>query len=612
MNPSPTSSILTSPVTLFQTLRARNRIRREINNHSTPNPDTPLTQSIFDQWPPSYVEILQWRQQKLRQFQKNPELVAAAHNFYKTHPLEFILHWTNTYDPRNISTDLPASLPFILFPRQRLLIEFFEFLLHNKYDGLVRKSRDMGATWAAAAYAVHLWLFQPGASIGFGSRKEVLVDHIGNLDSIFEKIRSLIRQLPPPFVPASLDPNTHMGYMRIINPQNQATITGEAGSNLGRGGRKSLYFLDEAAHIQRPEQTEASLGDTTDVRVDISSVAGVGNVFHRKHDSGTPYTPRDPHTPHTQPLPPKGSTIVFDLLWHHHPNKTPEWYNARRNKALREGLIQKFREEIDADFYSSQEGTIIAYPWVTSALNAHLNPLLLDPDDPLRTPPLIKGPLTAGLDIADSGNDRNALAIRRGNTLIHIESWTEQDTAYTARRAASILRAFSTPADPVICWYDVIGVGSGVKAETNRLREASILPLHVRFRPWNAASSPRDPQKHIVPHDRDSPLNENIFQNLKAQAWWSARRRFESTHAHLNDDSPYPLDQLVSIETRNLSTEVLSELNKELSQPTFGQSQSLKMVVNKTPEGTRSPNLADAVIMAFFPAEYSSYTLDNL
>jgi hypothetical protein len=35
-------------------------------------------------------------------------------------------------------------------------------------------------------------------------------------------------------------------------------------------------------------------------------------------------------------------------------------------------------------------------------------------------------------------------------------------------------------------------------------------------------------------------------------------------------------------------------------------------VVDKTPEGTRSPNLADAVMMCYWPIKGSTYSLDNV
>jgi phage terminase large subunit len=44
-----------------------------------------------------------------------------------------------------------------------------------------------------------------------------------------------------------------------------------------------------------------------------------------------------------------------------------------------------------------------------------------------------------------------------------------------------------------------------------------------------------------------------------------------------------------------------------LSQPTYGKSTTLKLKIEKKPQGTRSPNLADAVVMCFFPANINSY-----
>jgi hypothetical protein len=38
----------------------------------------------------------------------------------------------------------------------------------------------------------------------------------------------------------------------------------------------------------------------------------------------------------------------------------------------------------------------------------------------------------------------------------------------------------------------------------------------------------------------------------------------------------------------------------------------LKLVVDKSPPGTKSPNLADAVVMAFWPIRNSRYTLANI
>jgi hypothetical protein len=105
----------------------------------------------------------------------------------------------------------------------------------------------------------------------------------------------------------------------------------------------------------------------------------------------------------------------------------------------------------------------------------------------------------------------------------------------------------------------------------------------------------------MISDDRDSPLNGEMFHNWKAQAWWRARIRFEKTHRARTEGIHYDPSELVSIDPAlpNLRT-----LEKQLSQPTATRAvNSLKLVIEKTPEGTRSPNEADAVIMALNPAE---------
>ena len=81
-------------------------------------------------------------------------------------------------------------LPVVLFPRQREFIEWLHERFTTKTSAPVEKSRDSGATWMSCAFAVWLWLFYPGSTVGFGSRKEILVDRAGDLQSIFEKISS--------------------------------------------------------------------------------------------------------------------------------------------------------------------------------------------------------------------------------------------------------------------------------------------------------------------------------------------------------------------------------------------------------------------------------------
>ena len=93
--------------------------------------------------------------------------------------------------------------------------------------------------------------------------------------------------------------------------------------------------------------------------------------------------------------------------------------------------------------------------------------------------------------------------------------------------------------------------------------------------------------------------NLDFFANAKAQAWWHLRLKFQATHRAIAEGQPYIADELVSI-SPDLAE--LPQLIVELSQPTFTLNSSGKLLIDKTPEGSRSPNLADAVMIAFNPS----------
>lgn len=551
-------------------------------------------------WPPNYTKLFMWRQKQLLLFRSNPAMLQAAKIYYKDHPVEFINDWVDTYDPRNAGVPGKITrMPFIMFPRQADLTQFIYACLEGEADGLIEKCRDAGATWLSVAVSVHLWLFYDGMSIGWGSRKEQLVDKIGDMDSIFEKIRAVIRGLPPEFLPPGFSFKDHMTYMRVLNPANGASITGEAGDSIGRGGRKRIYFKDESAHYERPDLIEAALGDNTRVQIDISSVNGTGNVFHRRREAGVEWEVGAPVV--------KGKANIFIFDWRHHPAKTIEWYEERRKKAEDEGLLHIFAQEVDRDYNASVEGIIIPNDWVRAAVDAHIK--LQFTDD---------GKWMAGLDVADGGGDRNALAQRKGVVLKGVKVWGQVDTGVTARRAIQYLKR---PHDTSLM-YDCIGVGAGCKAEFNRLRgldesgetNTSKIqwPTGLKVEAWNAGLPPLFPEKRLIRGDKGSPLIKDHYLNIKAQAWWELRARFWKTYRALTEGVDIDTDELISIDSASFTTEELAQLIKELSQATSSLSPGrLKLMVNKTPEGTRSPNMADAVVMAYWPVS-SRYSLDNV
>jgi hypothetical protein len=314
--------------------------------------------------------------------------------------------------------------------------------------------------------------------------------------------------------------------MKLVNLDNGATITGESGDEIGRGGRKRIYFVDEAAHLEHPESIEAALSENTRVRIDISSVNGIGNVFYRRREACEDWEPKTEVR--------RGHTYAFVLDWRDHPEKTEAWYKERRQKFVDEGLLHVFKQEVDRDYAASVANAIIPLEWIRSATDAHIK---------LKMPHMEDGGWVAGLDVADGGGDRNALAKRKGVILKHVDEWGERDTGATARRAVEACKKTT----PIEVQYDCIGVGAGVKAEVNRLRDEHLVPDGVRFVPWDAGARPRHPDRRVIPGDRQSPLNKDFYGNLKAQAWWSLRRRFELTHRAVTEGIKVSPDDMISI-----------------------------------------------------------------
>jgi phage terminase large subunit len=482
--------------------------------------------------------VIRRRERLLDLYAKEPSALTEAKAFYGKNPGDFVNTWCDTYDPRNAAhVGRSPRMPFVLFQRQWDFFEFLQGLVSNQCNGLVEKSRDMGATWGASGFSIANFLFVKGSSIGWGSRKADLVDNgAGDMDSIFEKMRYMLRSVPKVFYPKGFDPDS-LPYMRITCESTESSITGESGDNIGRGGRKMAYFKDESAWYERPEAIEAALGDNTRTQIDISSVHGLGNVFHRKREAGTDWEPGDPFY--------RNRTNVFVMDWRDHPDKDETWYRTREEAARDAGLLHVFRQEVDRDYSASIEGTIVPAEWLKACVDAHL-----------KIPGMLDGPWMGALDVADdtadNKGDRNAWSLRKNVVLTAVEDWGDRDTGETARRAVMLARNVG---QPIKVQYDCIGVGSGVKSETNRLMATGEMPKNVKFVSWDAGSSVLYPEQRVVTFDNgnedpESSLNKEFYGNLKAQGWWMLRRRAEKTFNCITKGKRYPVDEMMSLDSK--------------------------------------------------------------
>ena len=104
-------------------------------------------------------------------------------------------------------------------------------------------------------------------------------------------------------------------------------------------------------------------------------------------------------------------------------------------------------------------------------------------------------------------------------------------------------------------------------------------------------------------------LNKDFFANMKAQAWWWLRMRFQETYRAI-EGREYDPDMLISLSSDELEEKELALLTTELSQPTYTKNGTGKILVNKQPDGTASPNRADSVMICFNP-QVSSLNIWN-
>src|SRR5690606_24897090 len=122
----------------------------------------------FDFKNPDYIQVFEWRLERLSRIKKNPGCIEDLKSFYRDNPAQFIIDWGMTYDPRNVERGLPASFPFLLFPKQEDWIYWFLDLWKSQRPGLVEKSREMGLSWLTVGLAVTMCLFNNGLTVGFG------------------------------------------------------------------------------------------------------------------------------------------------------------------------------------------------------------------------------------------------------------------------------------------------------------------------------------------------------------------------------------------------------------------------------------------------------------
>jgi len=193
---------------------------------------------------------------------------------------------TKEVDPAS-GREVPARLPhrpFVLWPCQERAVGEIVSAVNGGRDVVIRKSRDMGASWLLGGVAAWGWLFRGWQSM-LVSRVEDGVDKSGDPDSLFWKLDYLLRAQPPWLLPLPADDLLQRGsktrqHMMLEHPVSGATVVGQASTaHVGRGGRRTFIMFDEFAAMDDAEAAWRSAADATACRIAVSTPLGMGTHY---------------------------------------------------------------------------------------------------------------------------------------------------------------------------------------------------------------------------------------------------------------------------------------------------------------------------------------------
>lgn len=193
------------------------------------------------------------------------------------------------------------------------------------------------------------------------------------------------------------------------------------------------------------------------------------------------------------------------------------------------------------------------------------------------------GRLEVGLDIADTGDNFNVLAARRGPILEHVEQWRSLIIGDTARRADTWAR----DRDVDRLNYDVGGIGAGVRSYFAEMRNR-----RYAVRPELFGGAIKGPETTYSYRTK----NKDIFALRNAQLGWAVRLRAQNTQRLLAGED-VPLSRCLFINPR---IEDIDDLMAQLAQPSWRENEtSGRTELIKRDEDEKSPDKYDGTVLAF-------------
>jgi hypothetical protein len=515
---------------------------------------------------PDYDAIYLQRVGLLDYARRTPGGMAALRSQYgKVYGFyDFIFDWGVINDPRNAGLGLETAIPFVLFPRQVELLTWFQSLveapiLKKSGAGNVSKTRGCGASTLICFFYLWYWMFRPKVEMGLGSNLERNVYDANNPKALFWKIENALKGFPEEFLPRGFSFKEHLqkggGAGKLINPENGAIISGDAGTEIGRGDRKFIYAIDEHAGLQFPYAAEASLKSVSNTLIRISSEKR--DTLFRTQVIGLEAT---------------NPANLFTFDWWQDPRMTKERFEREKAEAQAQGMGDIFRLEVER-----APDAISVDSWLRRDL--------LDAAAKRDPPPT--GPAVITIDVAAMGNDNSVIGWRRG-----LKSYALRKIARASDDGRELATQVTMLAEDLLNQNVAIG--------------AVIYELEGPGYAMHSVLTVGGLRSVLQPVHPGRKLSNGRHFNIRAQAWDLWKRALDNGASIPNDPAIISLGSSLRYEWRTdgkgqkvLLMEDKRAFKKRLS------------VDPQNPMGGPSPDEADNCALSWLAVEYGELTLNE-
>lgn len=315
-------------------------------------------------------------------------------------------------NPWFFSERIKNPVPFLLFDYQVKTVDKTVFCIENWERLFIEKSRQLWVSWLFCAVALWGFLFKDW-KILFLSQKEDYVDKIWDMQSLFEKIRFMVRYLPKWMLPTGFTIEKHMPRLRIIKPTwfwTWSIVWESANVNAWTWWTYKFVFMDEMSKMDNASSINTSIQATTGCIIYNSTPLWKFNEYYRMRCLAI-----------------KGKMEFCKLHWSLNPFYTKEWYEWRTKSMTPEQIAQ----ELEINYDVSVAGRV--YPrfanipiWDCKFYNFDYDPYL---------------PLFCSIDNSHWWNDNHAIILAQtsSNWFIKIIDSLQLPSFTTIDECASLL-----------------------------------------------------------------------------------------------------------------------------------------------------------------------------